>query len=179
MPRSGSRGRAPRNHAGTAFGPTPAPHSSVAVLRSRISQHGLRRRLVSQRISALWLEGRKPPIREIEHIDSSLVNVLWRLGPDLLLPSGTLEPAARCTASAQTPETWHADANLPGPRLQQCESCDILHGRGRGTFPVSDAPRRWSGRTVPPLADAAPCHCAHEPRLPPGARRPGTTCADS
>ena len=26
-----------------------------------------------------------------------------------------------------------------------------------GTFPVSDAPRRWSGRTVPPLADAAPC----------------------
>ena len=97
----------------------------------------------------------KPPIREIEHIDSSLVNVLWRLGPDLLLPSGTLEPAARCTASAQTPETWHADANLPGPLLQQCESCGILHGRGDVSglrrAPALVGPHRPSSRRCRPL----------------------------
>jgi hypothetical protein len=65
-------------------------------------------------MSALWLEGREQPIRGMEHIDSSLVNVLWRLRLDLQgLMVLTIEPAAGCTANVQTPEPWHTNVNGP------------------------------------------------------------------
>ncbi len=42
--------------------------------------------------------------------------------------------------------------------------------RAVGTIPVSDAPRRWSDCTIPPLADADPCRLPTP--LPPSCRPP-------
>jgi hypothetical protein len=57
------------------------------------------------------------------------------------------------------------------PSLLQINNGSLWCTRAVGTVPVSDAPRRWSDCTIPPLADADPCRLPTP--LPPSCRRPG------
>ena len=144
MPRSRSRGRAPRSHGSKAFDLTPAPPSSVAMRRFPIRQHGLSCVWSTPRITldegkaypiSTLGRGLKQPIGVIEHlIELSLVNALRRLGLHLL--------------RAAVRAAWYV-TNLPPPPAD-CRSRLGLAGgsapsatnhSGTSTAPVRSQPK--------------------------------------
>jgi len=105
---------------------------------------------------------RQPPVHVVVprgHGSKPINSRAVRHGPDTLF-----RPACR-------PEVQADQRAGSGLGCGRAPNRSLWHTRAVGMVPVSDAPRRWSDCTVPPLADADSCRLPPPP--PSSGRQPG------